>query len=338
MADSTHPEQALQAPTNPPNSPAPPAIGGQGGSPNPATAPTKYDVLPPRSKPMDTSTFPPSSSTARVQPSPTTPSVSAPLDTDVQRSAQLLASARAKLAAQKEATTASTLSSAPTPPNDAEVQVFEVSKLKTIKCDICQQRNTNILYKCQNCTFHHQICSHCVETSDPKVPAGSLARKDWSVHAKLKDAHAAYKQPVCLGKNSDGTYERNGIKFVLAQGKRGGTKKPRKTTPKPDVTPAERNAAANLAIGFNKTTELGKRIMAEARARIDRSTSADLRDRIEARRASGVGEETAKAESEDGKRKAEVLDEDEADEHEDGKAQALGDEDRTASSPHPARE
>jgi hypothetical protein len=330
MADSSQPDQTLPLATQPSNGSPAPSTNKEKSSLAPAAVSTKYDVLPPRSKSSDTSTRPASSSTAQVEPAPTTPSVPSSVRPVVQNSAQLLASARAKLAAEKQAT----ISSTPMPSDDAKAQLFEITKLRTIKCDICQQRNTDVLYKCQNCTFNHQICSLCVENSDPKGPAGGLAKKDWSVHAKLKDAHAAYKQPVCLGKNSDGSYERNGVKFVVAQGKRGGLRKPRKTNSKTEVTPADRNAAANRAIGINKTTELGRRIAGAANIIRERSSSADLKARVEVHRAREDWAEEVNAEAQDRKRKADMLDEDEDDKHEvhdgDIKAQELGDEDRAA--------
>jgi hypothetical protein len=230
----------------------------------------------------------------------------------ISNSAQLLASARAKLAATKKASTPSPS----TPSPDPSVQLFEITHLKTIKCDVCQQKNGDILYKCQNCNAHHQICSRCVENTNPTPTEGSLGRKDWSVHAKLKDAHAAYIRPISPGKHEDGSYEGNGVKFVVLQGKKGGLKKARKTNTKKDVTIGDRNATVRRGVGASKTTEQARRIAEAARAKIERDQSEELKERVAAARASMDLRDKSEAGSQgqiqagDRKRKADVLDED----------------------------
>jgi hypothetical protein len=227
-------------------------------------------------------------------------------------STQLLASARAKLAATKKASTPSPSTPSPNP----GVQLFEITHLKTIKCDVCQQKNGDILYKCQNCNAHHQICSRCVENTNPTPPEGSLGRKDWSVHAKLKDAHTAYSRPICPGKHEDGSYEANGVKFVVLQGKKGGLKKARKTTTKKDVTIGDRNATVRRGVGASKTTEQGRRIAEAARAKIERGQSEELKEKVAAARASmdvrdkGEAGSQGQIQAGDRKRKAVVLGED----------------------------
>lgn len=226
-------------------------------------------------------------------------------------SAQLLAKARAKLAATKKIPMppASTASA-----DGANVQIFEITHLKTIKCDVCEQKNVDILYKCQNCTDHHQICSRCVKNTEP-LPAGPIVgRKDWSVHAKLKDAHADYMQPICMHKTEDGGYEYDGVRFVMAPGKRSGMKKGRKPNPKTKVATGDRNAAINRALGGNKTTQQGRRIEAMARAKLQKGQDQDLRARVAAARARREKQDEAggKAQPQAGerKRKATVVDED----------------------------
>ena len=241
---------------------------------------------------------------------PMTPAAPSGIRSQVPNSAQLLATARAKLAATKKSKTPS----GSTPPAGVDNQQFEVTHLKTIKCDICEQKNTDILYKCQNCSYHHQICSRCVENTEPKPADESKGRRDWSVHAKLKDAHADYTQPISLGRKEDGGYEGDGVKFVLAQGKRGGVRKPRTSSAKREVTPSDRNAAVLRAIGGNKTTEQGRRIMEMARARLARSQSLELRDRVAAARARRDGQDEAGGKIQppavEKKRKVAALDED----------------------------
>lgn len=148
-----------------------------------------------------------------------------------------------------------------------------------------------------------------------------MGRKDWSVHAKLKDAHADHTQPICLSKKEDGSYESNGVKFVLAQGKRSGVKQARKITPKRSVTPGDRNSAVRRAIGGNKTTEQGRRITEMARAKLEEGQDQELRARVAAARARRQAQDEAegkaqpeargkaKPEAEEKKRKAAVLDE-----------------------------
>ena len=277
-----------------------------------AMASTKYDVLSPLSKADDPSIQSASSAMAKAHPLPATPTIPSALLSAVRYSAECLAAARTKLAAQKEATTAS----ASKPSEDASKQVFEVTKVKTIKCDICSQKNTDLLYKCKNCFFHHQICSRCVESNDPKASAGRLGKRDWSFHAKLKDAHASYKLPVCLGRMEDGSYEDDDVRFFVAQRRRDGTKKDKKTNPKGGVKSSDRNARVSRATVGSKTTEQGRRIAEAAKAKFDRSMSTELGGRVEAARARMNGEEDEVA-AQGRKRKADVLDEDE-DEDEDG--------------------
>lgn len=153
-----------------------------------------------------------------------------------------------------------------------------------------------------------------------------MGRKDWSVHAKLKGAHAAYTQPFCPDRKEDGGYERDGIKFVLAQGKRGGMRKPKKSTPKGDVTSAERNAAVRRAVCGHKSIELASRISQMAASRLNRGQSQEMRDRVAAARERQTGAEAgidspvaAKSQTDIKKRKAAVLDQDGADDDDDGK-------------------
>jgi hypothetical protein len=235
--------------------------------------------------------------------------------TVVSNSAQLLASARAKLAATKKASTPSPS----TPSPDPSVQLFEITHLKTIKCDVCQQKNGDILYKCQNCNAHHQICSRCVENTNPTPTEGSLGRKDWSVHAKLKDAHAAYIRPISPGKHEDGSYDGNGVKFVVLQGKKGGLKKASKTNTKKDVTLGDRNATVRRGVGASNTAEQARRIAEAARAKIERGQSEELKERVAAARASMDMRDKSEAGSQgqsqagDRKRKSDVLDVKDAD-------------------------
>ena len=251
-----------------------------------------------------------SSLTTPTAASSTTPSGSSAKMTN---SAQLLANARAKLAAAKKTTTPS--ASEPSP--DANVQIFEITHLKTIKCDVCEQKNSEILYKCQNCPDHHQICSRCVENTEPQPAGTTVGRKDWSVHAKLKDAHADYMQPICMHKKEDGGYEYDGVTFIMAQGKRSGIKKVRKANPKTKVTTVERNSAVHRALGGNKTTQQGRRIEAMARAKLEKGQDQDLRARVAAARARRAKQDEAggKAQPQAGenKRKAAVLDEEDDD-------------------------
>lgn len=235
-------------------------------------------------------------------------------------SAKLLSKARAKLAAAKKATPA-----AVTLLIDTTVQHFELTHLKTIKCDICQQKNGHILYKCQDCAFQHQICSRCIETTDPAPAEGGARRKDWTVHARLKKAHAAYIQPVCPGKKEDGSYERHGVKFVVLQGKRSGLKKPKKQAAKKETTATDRCAAIARGIGPHKTTEQGRRIAEMARARVERGQSEELRERVAAAKARLVSKDEIKDQpegqdlvlSKNRKRKAAVLEDKDVNENED---------------------
>jgi lysyl-tRNA synthetase class I len=118
-----------------------------------------------------------------------------------------------------------------------------------------------------------------------------------------------------LGRKDDGSYERNGIKFVVAQGKRGGVRRPKKTAPKKDATIAEHNAAIRRAIGGSRTTEQGTRIEQKAREQLERSTSEDLRERVDTARAWMDAELQPQARAQDharkNKRKADALEEDE---------------------------
>jgi hypothetical protein len=190
----------------------------------------------------------------------------------------ILEQARAKLAAAKKANAAVT----PDPSQVDNVQVFEVTQLKTIKCDVCQQKNTNILYKCHSCVFRHQICSLCIESTESKPAGGIVARKDWSIHNPLKDAHAAYITPDCPGKNADGTYEGNGVKFVIAQRRKGGTSKGTKkeSSGRRSTTPEDRNAALRRAIGTNKTLAQQDRVLEMTKARFERSQSQELLKKV----------------------------------------------------------
>jgi hypothetical protein len=293
-----------------------------------ATTSTKYDVLPPRTQQPVASIQRISASNLQAQTSPATTTPPTGPRLMVPDSGELLASARAKIATTKEATTSTASGSS----HDEATQEFEITHLKTIKCDICQQKNTEFLYKCQDCAFNHQICSGCVETTNPKPADGSTGRRDWSVHAKLKDAHAAYSQPICLGRKKDGSYERNGVKLVLAQGKKGGVRRPKKTTPKRDVTPAERKAAVRRATGGHRTSEQGRRILARATSRLEKGQDEDLKARVEAARArrDKEAEHAPEAPAEGKKRKADVLDnEDEDDIDDDGKHEIDNDEEDT---------
>lgn len=327
MADPSRPQQpplsTTQASSDPTSKqkPLPPAT---------MTSATKYDIAPPYPQEAGSSSGP-TSSKPLTQASPTTPgtpsvmsgipsSLVTPTEASlttpsgnsskITNSAQLLASARAKLAAVKKTTTPS--ASKPSP--DANVQVFEITHLKTIKCDVCEKKNSEVLYKCQNCPDHHQICSRCVETTEPQPAGITVGRKDWSPHAKLKDAHADYMQAICMHKREDGGYEYDGVKFIMAQGKRSGIKKVRNATPKTKATAVERNSAVHRALGGNKTTQQGKRIEAMARAKLERSQDQDLRARVAAARARRAKQDEAdgKAQLQAGekKRKAAVLDED----------------------------
>lgn len=288
-----------------------------------ATTSTKYDVLPPRNQQTGASIQPISASNLQAQTSPATPTPPPGPRLMVPDSGELLASARAKLAATKEAPTLTASGS-----SHEAIQEFEITHLKTIKCDICQQKNTDFLYKCQDCAFNHQICSGCVETTSPKPAEGSTGRRDWSVHAKLKDAHAAYSQPVCLGRKKDGSYERNGVKFVLAQGKKGGLRQPKKTTPKRDVTPAEHKAAVRRATGGHRTSEQGRRILARATSRLEKGQDEDLKARVEAARArrDKEAEHAPEAHAGEKKRKADVLDNDDEDDIDDDGKHDIDDE------------
>ncbi|ERF77052.1 hypothetical protein EPUS_07958 [Endocarpon pusillum Z07020] len=327
MADPSQPQQpplsATQASSDPTSKQKPL-------SPAPMASATKYDIAPPHPQEAGSSSGP-TLSKPLTQASPTTPgtpsvmsatpsslitpaaaSLTTPSGSSskMTNSAQLLANARAKLAAAKKTTTPS--ASKPSP--DANVQVFEITHLKTIKCDVCEQKNGEILYKCQNCPDHHQICSRCVKNTEPQPAGITMGRKDWSVHAKLKDAHADYMQPICMHKKEDGGYEYDGVKFIMAQGKRSGIKKVRKATPKTKATAVERNSAVHRALGGNKTTQQGRRIEAMARAKLERSQDQNLRARVAAARARRAKQDEAdgKVQPQAGekKRKADVLDED----------------------------
>jgi hypothetical protein len=292
-----------------------------------ATAVTKYDVLPPR--PQQAASTPgqaSSSSSSQAHqtsmqtptPAPMTPTFGTGNNPAFANSAQLLAKARAKLAATKPTKQDST--SAPTPTPQPDIQNFEATYLKTIKCDVCEERNGDILYKCQNCPFHHQICSVCVMNTKPSPDGNMVGRKDWSVHARLKNAHNDYIKPNCLGRNDDGSYQGHGVNIVLAQGKKGGAKKSKKTATKKDVTAADRNSAARRALGKNKTTEQGRRIEEMARARYEQRMDPGLRERVAAAKARL--DQTRKAEAEAAtedqvqgtKRKAAVLEDDDGEE------------------------
>jgi hypothetical protein len=289
-----------------------------------ATSSTKYDVLPPRTQQPGASIQPISASNLQAQTSPAPPTPPSGPRLMVPDSGELLASARAKLAATKEASTPTASGSS----HDEAIQEFEITHLKTIKCDICQRKNTDFLYKCQDCAFNHQICSGCVETTNPKPAEGSTGRRDWSVHAKLKDAHAAYSQPVCLGRKKEGSYERNGVKFVLAQGKKGGVRQPKKTTPKRDVTPAERKVTVRRATGGHRTSEQGRRILARATSRLEKGQDEDLKVRVEAARArrDKEAEHAPEAPAEEKKRKADVFDNDDEDDIDDDGKHDIDDE------------
>jgi hypothetical protein len=296
-------------------------------------AATKYDVLPPQegqeigrsNEATSSSTIPsahpfPSTSVVpnAVTPAPptlsslSTPAASSGSNFKALKSAQLLANARAKFAAEKK----ETRTSATTSSGNTGVQSFEMTRLKTIKCDVCEKKNVDILYKCLNCPGHHQVCSRCVENTEPKPSGTSVGRKDWSVHAKLKEAHADYSQPICLNKNQDGSYESKDVKFGFAKGKKSGVKKEAKSSRR-SSTPSDRSTAALRAMGANRNTVAGRRITAMARVKLEKGQDQELRARIAAARArnhleeaGGTGEGKALRRTGSMKRKANVLDED----------------------------
>lgn len=277
-----------------------------------AMASTKYDILPPLFKIDHPPIQPASSSMTQAHRLFATPTIPSELLPAVRYSAECLAATRIKLAAQKVATAASASGQS----EDANKQVFEVTKVKTIKCDICMLKNNDLLYKCKNCLFHHQICSRCVENHDPQASAGKLGKKDWSVHAKLKEAHASYKLPVCLDRMDDGSYEKDGVRLFIAQKRRNGNKD-KKSKSKTGVKPSERKVRVYRTRGGSETTEQGRRIVEAAKAKLGRSMSAELGGRVEAARAMMNREEDG-AEAQGTKRKLDVLVEDEdEDENED---------------------
>ncbi len=102
-------------------------------------------------------------------------------------------------------------------------------------------------------------------------------------------------QPISLGKKEDGSYERDGVKFTVAQGKRGGLKKPRTPTPKRDRTPHERNATGRGGMGRGENTEHGRRIVEMARARLEKGQDPELKERIAAARARRDAQAAAEA-------------------------------------------
>jgi hypothetical protein len=310
-----------------------------------ASGATKYDVRPPPQKKDDSNEATSSIPSAHPSPSTTaapnamtpaapslstsshsTPSLSTPAppsttSSKALKSSQLLANVRAKFAEEK-----ATSPSASTPSLDTGIQQFELTHLKTIKCDVCEQKNGEILYKCLNCPGHHQVCSRCVENTEPKPNGKSVGRKDWSVHAKLKEAHADYAQPTCLNKKQDGSYESKHVKFVLAKGKKSGVKKQGKIHNRRGLPHIDRNAAVLRALGANRNTEQGRRIIAMARLKLEKGEDQELRAKVAAARARyrmeeeaegaavGTGEGKARRPREK-KRKADVHDEDDGEEY-----------------------
>jgi hypothetical protein len=298
-----------------------------------ATTATKYNVLPPLQESQETgrSNQAATSSVPSAQPFPSTsvlvspmtlapptlsssstPAISSASNNKALKSAQLLANARAKFAAEKKKTT----QSATIPPPNTGIQSFEITRLKTIKCDVCETKNVDILYKCLNCPGHHQVCSRCVEHSEPKPDGKTVGRKDWSVHAILKEAHADYSQPICLNKNQDGSYESKDVKFVFAKGKKSGVKKEGKLSNRRSSTPSDRSTAALRAMGASRNTAHGRRITAMSRAKLEKGQDQELRAKVLAARArnnleeaGGTGEGKASRRSRAKKRKADVLDE-----------------------------
>lgn len=288
-----------------------------------SAAASKYDVLPPqesqatgRSNQATTSSIVAPNPVTPAPPtltSSSTPAASSGSNSKALKSAQLLAKTRAKLAAEKK----ENAPPATTPSPDTGIQSFEITRLKTIKCDVCEKKNVDILYKCLDCPGHHQVCSRCVEHTEPKPSGKTVGRKDWSVHARLKEAHADYSQPICLNKNQDGSYESKDVKFVFAKGKKSGFKKEAKMGSRRSTTPSDRSTAALRAMGANRNTPEGRRITAIAKAKLEKGQDQELRARIVAARArnkleeaGGTGEEKASRRSRTKKRKADVLDKD----------------------------
>jgi hypothetical protein len=270
------------------------------------TISTKYDILPPRPGQSNDA----ASSTQLAQTYPIKSAASSGSDTAVQNSAAILVQVRAKLAAAKETRSPS----AATPSYDPSVQVFNVTYLKTIKCDICKRKNGDFLYKCI-CDDKLQICSTCVESSNPRPAKGIIGAKDWSVHAKLKEAHASYKQSICPGREEDGSYERDGVKFVVLQGKRGGKKTLRKDTPNKGVTLTDRNTSVRHGTATHRVTKRDKTVVEIAKARLERGQSEELKNKVAAARArmsarNNAGGRADQFPVDDRERKAAVLHED----------------------------
>lgn len=129
----------------------------------------------------------------------------------------------------------------------------------------------------------------------------------------MKEAHAAYTQGGRVSNQKDGSYEHEDVKFVHAQGKRNGVRRPKRSVSRKEVTPTERNAAVSQAFGKHRTTEKGKRIVELAPATPERG-----RSESQAKKGSGAG---ARRESKGRKRKATVFDGEVGDDDNDGEVE-----------------